>query len=250
MKSLNKAIDVLELFLNGEDEMRLSELAQLSGLDKATVDRIISTWAGRGYLRQHKARGKYSLGMRFLDFSGLIKKRNTIRNMAMPFIIKLAQSTQESVMLSILDKNMAHYCETVPANHPLRIVPDEGSRFPLYCTAIGKAFLADMTEKELETYLSSTDLKAYTNNTLTDINQLKTHLMVVAKDGVAFDDEEYFLGIRSVAAGIKDGEGKTLAAIGVLGPTIRLTRSHMLEIVPDVKNCAQAISNQLIYRDK
>ncbi|MBP1706377.1 MAG: IclR family transcriptional regulator [Chloroflexi bacterium] len=250
MKSLNKAIDVLELFLNGEDEMRLSELAQLSGLDKATVDRIVTAWASRGYLRQHKARGKYSLGMRFLDFSGLIKKRNTIRNMAMPYMIKLSQLTRESVMLSILDRNIADYCEMVPASHPLRIVPDEGSSFPLYCTAIGKAFLAAMTEEELENYLHSTELKAYTANTLTEVNQLKTHLMVVAKEGVAFDDEEYFLGIRSVAAGIKDGEGKTLAAIGVLGPTIRLTRRHMLEIVPDVKNCALEISNQLVYRDK
>jgi IclR family KDG regulon transcriptional repressor len=249
MKSLNKALDVMELFLNLEDEVRLSELARLAGLDRATVNRIVSTLVDRGYLKQPEVRGKYSLGSKFLDFSGLIKKRSKIRDIAMPYMLKLSHLANESVMLAVPDGQMAAYSETIPADHPLRIVPDEGTQFPLYCTGVGKIFLAEMTKEKLNAYLSSKPLEKHTNNTITDINQLKTHLGLVLKEEVAFDDEEYLLGVRNIASGVKNNEGQVIAAVGVLGPSIRLTRSRMLEIVPDVKNCAKEISKELGYSD-
>jgi DNA-binding IclR family transcriptional regulator len=104
------------------------------------------------------------------------------------------------------------------------------------------------TEAEPEDYLNTFNLEAHTANTITDVNSLKTHLMRIAKEGIAMDDEEYFQGVRNVAAGIKDGEGKLTASVGVLGPSVRLTRSRMQEIIPDVKSCALAISTELGYK--
>lgn len=250
MKSLNKALNILELFIEIERDIRLSELAELSGLNKTTVSRLVSVLVKRGYLKQQEKRGKYSLGTKFLDFSGIIKKRSKIRDTAMPYLIKLSQLAKESVILAVWDGEKAIYSETIHAQYPLRAIPDEGTRIPLYCTGVGKIFLAHMTEAQLERYLDTTPLKPYTTNTITDPELLKTHLKIVAKEGVAYDDEEYYMGVRNVSAAIKDGEGNVVATIGVLGPSIRLSRARMREIAPDVKHIAQQLSGELGYKGK
>jgi len=84
MKAIKKTFDVLELFLNDKDEISLSDLSKLSGINKTTVSRITSTLVKLGYLRQRERRGKYSLGTKFLDFSGYIKTKIRIRDMAIP----------------------------------------------------------------------------------------------------------------------------------------------------------------------
>jgi DNA-binding IclR family transcriptional regulator len=253
MKTLEKAINILELFLIPEEspreEISLTELAKLSGFNKSTVRRMVSILVTRGYLKQREKRGKYTLGTKFLDFSGVIKKRSKIRDKAVPYLVKLAQSTKESVILSILNGQYAAYNETIPSEYALKIVPDEGTKAPLYCTGVGKVFLASMTEPEVENYINSTKLESHTANTITNPDYLKAHITIIAKEGVAFDDEEFILGIRSVATGIRDNEGKTVAAVGVLGPSVRLSRQRMTEIAPDVKKCAAEISQELGYKN-
>jgi DNA-binding IclR family transcriptional regulator len=105
------------------------------------------------------------------------------------------------------------------------------------------------TEAEPEDYLNTFNLEAHTTNTITNVNSLKTHLVRVVNKGIAMDDEEYFQGVINVAAGIKDGEGKLRESEGVLGPSVRLTWSHMQEIIPNVKPCALSISNELGYKE-
>ena len=248
MKSLEKAFDILELFLSDKDEISLQDLASSSKLNKATVSRTTSTLVKRGYLRQKEKRGKYSLGTKFLDFSGIIKSRIKLRDIAMPHLIELSQAIKESVLLAIWDGKTAVFSETIHTDYPLRIVPDEGTRIPLYCTGVGKIFLAHMSDEELERYLNTTILEYQTPNTITDPNLIKIHLMTIKKEEVAFDDEEYFVGVRNVAVAIKDGEGKVPGAVSVLGPSVRLTRARMTEIVPDIKRFTSKISIELGYK--
>jgi len=248
MKTLNKAIDVLECFINMEENVQLSEIARASGMDKSTVNRIVMTWVKRGYLKQTEKRGKYSLGTKFFDFSGIIKRRSKIRDIAMPHIIKLAQISKESVILSILDGQFAAYNEVIPCEFALKIVPDEGTKVPLYCTGVGKIFLASMTEKEINNYINITKFESYTANTFTHPDSLKAHIAIIAEENVAFESDEFFIGVSNVAAGVKDAEGKCIAAVGVLGPSVRLTRQRMNTIAPEVKKCAADISKDLGYK--
>ena len=250
MKSLNKALDILEVLVDlGGSEIRLSELAQLSGLHKATVSRIVSALVKRGYMSQVERRGKYILGTKFLNFSAVIKQKNQIKDMAMPHLVKLNQLIKESVALFSLDEEKAIFVEEVHSKYHLRLPPDAGPMPPLYCTSIGKILLAGKTARELEEYFHNTDIRAYTPNTITDPNRLKSQLKTVAEEGVAYDDEELYTGFRSVAAGIRDAEERLVAGIGVEGPSVRLTRARMKEIAPDVKHCTMEISIDLGYRD-
>jgi DNA-binding IclR family transcriptional regulator len=249
MKSLNKTLDILEVFLNLEgNDIRFSELVKLSALNKGTVNRIISVLVDRGYLYQSEKRGKYSLGTKFLNFTRIIKRGMKIRDIAMPHLAKLGNSVGECVILANRYGGEAFIGEVVESKDLLRTSPDVGTEIPLYCTGLGKAILASMPEQELEQYLKNVNIREYTENTITDLNQLRINLMVIAKEGVAYDDEEQHLGIRNVAAAIKDADGKVCAAIGVLGPSLRLTRAKMREITPEVKLCALAISRALGYR--
>ena len=114
----------------------------------------------------------------------------------------------------------------------------------------GKIFLAQMTDKELDEYVKKNKLYPWTPNSITDLNILKKHLKKVSEEGVAYDNEEHYLGIRSVSAGIKDTNGKITFCMAVLGPSVRLTREKLVEIMPDVKYYAMEISERIGFIDK
>jgi DNA-binding IclR family transcriptional regulator len=248
MRTLNRVLDILEVFFKIEDDnIRLSELARLSGLNKATVNRIVSDLVDRGYLNQPKPRGKYYLGTKFIRFNQLIMQKRKLEQVAPPHLTKLAESVEDCVLLSVLDGEQALVTAVTGSQHVLRIALEVGVRIPLYCTGQGKAILAGMTEAELDQYLSKVTLKRLTENTITSPNELKSHLKIVAREGVAYDDEDQLLGIRNVAAGIMNVDGKCIAAVGAIGPSVRMTRARMKEIALQVKLCAAEISRALGY---
>ena len=248
MRTLNRALDILEVFLEIEDDnIRLSELARLSGLNRATVNRIVSDLVDRGYLNQPKPRGRYYLGTKFIRFNHLIMQKRKLEQVAPPHLTKLAESVEDCVLLTVLDGEQTLVTDVIGSQHLLRIALEVGVRIPLYCTGQGKAILAGMTEAELDQYLSKVTLKRLTEYPITDPNELKAHLIMVAKEGVAYDDEDQFIGIRNVAAGIMKADGKVIAAVGVIGPSVRMTRTRMREVAPEVKLCAEAISRALGY---
>jgi len=248
MTSLEKVFDILELFLHvRQDEVRLTDIARATGLTPATVNRIASILVKRGYLVQKEKRGKYSLGTHIIYFTSVLKQKSMIKELAKPFLLELNNRVKDTVILVNWDGKNVYFVDEIQSQHPLRIIPDHSAQTPLYCSGVGKIFLANMSDEELEKYCKNVELKAYTTNTITDFNQLKKHLKVVAKEGVAFDDEELYLGVRNIVVGIKDSEGRVVSAVGVLGPTVRLTRKRIKAIMPDIKNCAMQISKGLGY---
>ena len=156
----------------------------------------------------------------------------------------------ESVIMAIWDGREAVITETFHATQSLKVVPDEGTKIPLHCTSSGKIILANMTDEEFERYYESKGLEFHTPNTITDINYLKKHITIVKQDGVGFDDEEYALGVRSLSAAIKNAEGRVLGSIGIIGPSVRLTRTKMKENIPLVKGCALEISREHGWKGK
>jgi IclR family transcriptional regulator, KDG regulon repressor len=253
MKSLNKALDILELFLSGEKEMALADIANKTGLNKTTVSHIVKALVKRGYMKQKEKRGKYSLGTTFIEFSGVIKGNIKIRDVALPHLVELSRIVKESVILAIWDGKSAILTETVHPIRveytPLKVVPDEGSKSPLHCTSIGKLILADMTEQKLkEFYRNRNNYHRFTPNTITTFNEMKRHLVAIKQEGIAFDDEEYAPGVRGVSAGLRDNEGNTIGAIGVLGPSVRFTHEKMRGLSGAIKNCALEISRELGYK--
>jgi IclR family acetate operon transcriptional repressor len=91
-------------------------------------------------------------------------------------------------------------------------------------------------------------MRQFTPNTIINIDDLKKHLLIVRREGVAIDDEECFPGGRGIAAVFRDREGKLAGAITILGPSIRLSREKIRAYIPIIKKCARDISTALGYR--
>ncbi|MBN1190156.1 MAG: IclR family transcriptional regulator [Dehalococcoidales bacterium] len=247
MKVIKRALSILDIFLDHTEQMSLDDMVSVSGLNKTTVRRMASTLVECGYLKQTRKRGKYSLGTKFLDFSGIVKMNNIIIPVATPYLIHLRQLLNESVQMAVWDGMRPYLCQPFLAEHPLKVVPEEGNRLVMHASSLGKAIIATWPEQDMEKHFNG-KLEGYTPNTITDLNDLKKHLMAVKNKGIAFDDEECYLGIRGVAAALFNSEGKVVGAISIFGPTIRLTRERIDECISPVKECALKISRDLGYK--
>jgi DNA-binding IclR family transcriptional regulator len=246
VKLLKKSIGVLDLFLNSDGELSLEDITRLSGMNKSTTRRIVLSLIECGFLKQQKKRGKYSLGLKFLDYAQTVKKYSPIMEIAAPYLTDMSQIIDETVSLAVWDGRTAIICQSLHPNHPLRVTSYEGTMSGLHFNSIGKAIMAEMTEDGLNRRLTG-ELQRFTQNTITDANDLKKQLMIIRQEGVAIDDEEGFLGIRGIAAVLKGGDGNVVGAITILGPTIRLTREKLRSCVPLIKEHAQKISQALGY---
>jgi len=250
MNTVEKTLVILEAFLNEEQEIGLSRLADLTGLNISIVHRIISTLVKKGYIIQPFPRAKYSLGPKLLKFGSLTISRVKIRNIALPFMKKLNREINECVNLAILDSDEAVYIECVEpdeSNYKLRIFTQLGARVPLYCTGVGKVLLAYMTEKEWEQYFSERDLSHRTPNTITDYKQFEKELLYIKQDGFSVDNEEMELGVRCIAAPVRDHNGNVVATVSISGPTTRLTTPKIRQFESMIKDCASDISHAMGY---
>jgi DNA-binding IclR family transcriptional regulator len=247
MTSLEKLIYILELFKDIPEELTLSQMAERTGLNKSTINRIASLLVRKGYLNQMEKGGSYSLGTVFLDYSGTLKKRINIRDVVIPYLTSLKQKVGESCSLMVWDGREATLTDTVHSDSVLRAVPDEGSKIALHATSAGKLFLANLPESEITVYLDN-GIKQYTTDTIVDPATLGKQLRLIKEKGYSIDLNERTMGISSVAAAILDNEGKIAGAICIIGPSVRLTRAKLTDIAPEVIKCATEISRQLGWK--
>ena len=245
--AITKTLEVLEIFLRkSEGEVGISEIAQLSGLKVSTAHRIASLLVDKGYLTQSGKRGKYSLGLKFLEFNNILKRNFRITDIALPHLEKLRISSGESCNLAILDKNEVVYIEHIECNQTLRTFTVVGNRAPLYCTGVGKIFLAQMTE-DLRQSIVRKPLMRFTDNTITDFAELEKEISLIQRENVSIDNGEMDIGVRCLAAPVKDSTGNVIAAISVSGPFTRLNNRRIEELKPLIKSCGLEISRAIGY---
>jgi IclR family KDG regulon transcriptional repressor len=250
MNAVERALDIFEAIQKKKGEMSLNDLAEATDQSVSTTHRTCSTLVKRRYLYQQGDRGKYSLGYKFLLFNDVANVSSNIRAEAMPFLNDLSEKISETVILSIFDGNEVVDIASVVPDLILQAVPGLNPKSPFHCTAVAKIFLAFMTDKKIDRILSSYELTAYTDRTITDIDQLKAELRTIAADGIAYDDEEFLIGLRSAAAPIRGESGNMFASVSYLAPSSRVSSLKMKQLGPLVKTCALSISRVLGYQDK
>jgi len=247
MKIIKKTYGLLCLFLDHGEGLTLDEMTRLSGMTKPTVRRIARALIECGLLRQPKRRGKYFLGMKFLDFIKAVKTNNAMIDVAMPHLIKLSHTVEETVAMALWDGSDAVVCQAIHPKHPLKVTSNEGTIPGMHFTSLGKAILAELPEEALKNYCQ-VELQRRTPNTLTDFNDLKLNLLMSKQEGGYIDDEEFAVGVRGIAAPIKEPDGNVVGSITVMGPSVRLTRERVRECMPLVRACAEGISADLAQR--
>jgi DNA-binding IclR family transcriptional regulator len=183
--------------------------------------------------------------MRLLEMGNLVKARLDVRDAAIPPMRELHKFTHQPVNLSMRQGDEIVYVErTYSERSGMQVVRAIGGRAPLHLTSVGKLFLAHDDLLRVRAYASRTGLTGHTRNSITDITRLERELAGVLSSGCARDDEELELGVRCMAAGIFDDQGKLVAGLSVSAPADRLEESW----VDRVKGTAAQISAALGYR--
>lgn len=213
---INRAVRILRA-IRDSGGLNLSQLARKVGLARSTVHRIVNTLETEDLLTTVTADGRIQLGMELLSLGAAVK--SDFRRELRPYLEGLSINIDETVDLSILEKERLIFLDQVPRLRRLRAVSGLGVTFPLHCTANGKALLAELPADELERFLPE-QLEIYTPKTMKTRAQLLKELQNVRFEGVAYDREEHTLGICAVGAAIH-GPLNSLAALSIPVPSVR-----------------------------
>jgi DNA-binding IclR family transcriptional regulator len=247
LSSVASAIRLLKAFSEEEVELGISALSKRLGIAKSTVHRLAVTLVSEGLLEQDAESGKYRLGIALFRLGALVRRRMTISGEARPYLFQLRAKTDETVHLAILDGTEIMYVYDLESSQAIRMRSDLGGRKPAYCTAEGQAILAFEPPEVVEAVIRK-GLGPRTPQTITTPEGLRRALEAVRQRGCAIEDEESELGMRCIAAPIRDDSGEVIAAVGLAGPVTRLSKKTVAAFVPHVIETAQSISERLGYR--
>jgi len=253
MQAIEKQLIVLESIAklkNNGDGFSIAEMSNETGLDKSTLHRICSVLLKRGYIYQTHKRGKYFIGHKFLLYSGINRRATGIKEQALPFLNKLSKDVSETVDLIIFDGMNLFSMVSILPNQVLQAVPNISDLhpFPFHATAVGKVLLASLPRDRVETEINNMVLTAYTDNAITDKDQLKNEIELVRRNKVAYDIEEYTEGISSIVAPIKDDDREVVGAVTIVGPSLRLSKLKLKQLTPVILDCALQVSRSLGYK--
>ncbi len=242
------ALELLELFHCDGEALSVSEIAQQLRLPKHNVLRLLTTLELRGYLENEKLSGRYRLGLKALGLSQTYLHQGGLLRRAGPVLKNIVQSCRETVYLALLEKRHIIYVDAVESDQAVRVASRLGTRLPAYCTASGKAHLAFLPEKMLDSLYPREALEGFTPRTHLSKESLRKDLQEIARRGYAVDDEEFDREVRCVAVPVRDYTQSVIGALSVSAPSFRMaSRRIEEEIIPLLLGSAQELSTALGY---
>lgn len=243
VKSVEKSIIILNALSN--QELGISELSKLLGMSKSSVYNTLYTLKNWNLVEKNAVTDKYTLGLRLLELGFAVKSGLRLREIAIPYMQKLIDQTKETANLTIYDSGQIVYIE---AAYPEKIVVVSsviGKRAYMHCTGVGKAIMAYLDEKEIESIIKNHGMPQFTPNTITDIDQLNEELARIRQNGYALDNMEHEYGVKCVAAPIFNDLGKAFASMSLSGPSLRFGRDKIRVYAKMIKDMTKAISCKL-----
>lgn len=244
IQAVDKAFEVIKCFEDHE-ELGVTEISKKLDIHKSTTFGLISTLSANGILEKNNNTGKYRLGLELYRLG--TKVNVNLKNLVFPYLEEVANNYQETANLVILKDASVMYLEKVEGSHSMRISTLVGGEKPIHCTAVGKAMLAFLNEKDLEKTIKKIEFNKYTPNTILDERSLRKALEKIRTRGYAEDCEELEVGLRCIAAPIFNQYKVPFAAISVSGPATRMDDKLSLEIAGVLIDFANRISRKLGY---
>ncbi|MEV0380110.1 IclR family transcriptional regulator C-terminal domain-containing protein [Nonomuraea sp. NPDC050643] len=244
VQSLARGLAVIRAFSATEPELTLSQVARATGLSRAAARRFLLTLTDLGYVRGD---GRlFALTPRVLELGYAYLSSLSLPEVADPHLERLAAEVRESASVAVLDGEDVVYVARVATARIMRVTISIGTRFPAYCTSMGRVLLAGLRPQELEAYLERAELRRLTSRTLVLPAALRAELDQVRDMGWAMVDQELEEGLRSIAAPIRDRSGRTVAAVNV---STHATRTSMQaarrDLLPPLLATAEKIEADL-----
>jgi DNA-binding IclR family transcriptional regulator len=244
INSLSRGLQILHLLAEENRPLGVTDIAERLAVDPSTSYRLLATLEKHKFIRQEPSK-KYTLGFGAVKIASALLRQIDVAAIAPPYLRELMLSSGESAHVAVADGNRATFVAQASAAGMLRVDTPLGSHEPLYCSAVGKALLAEADPLRVRTLIGSAPLTRYSPNTITNLEMLMTELQRTRDRGYAFDDEELHPGVRCIAAAVRDHSGTIVAAVGISAPASRLTRERTPALVVAVQQAAVDLSAEL-----
>ena len=235
LRTLERGLDVLDLFCHGAAKFSLTEISSKINLSPSTASRLLHTLLIRGYISRDEETKKFGIGPQALRLTATSFRTFDLRPVAAPFLRKLAEKYNESLSLYVVQDSFRVCIDRIETTHALRHVVNIGDRLPLARGAGGKALLAWVSQDELRKVQAE-------GETISPIE-----LEQIRKQGFAISLGERDKGVGAVAAPVFDGEGHIQGSLSLAAPLARIDRASLEKIAPELVNVANQISAALGY---
>lgn len=245
IQSLERAFSILELFEETNKKMSVKEISLALGLSKSTVFGLINTLSNLGYLMQDSETLKYNLGYKILALGSAVSSNDILAKVADKWLQPVSDKFQETTLCVIEKDGSVVYIGKTESTSSIVLKTRIGTKKELYCTGVGKCYLAFMPEERAKEYLSR-GLEAKTENTITDMEKMAAELENIRKMGYAVDNEEYESGISCVAVPVFGRNGSIISAISLTGPVFRIKNLDLDIVAASLKEAADNISKNLL----
>lgn len=243
--SVDRALDILLILYNNGKEMGVSEIGRELELHKSTVHRTLATLEDKGFVHQNKENGRYWLGIKLYAMGLLVGEKLSLADLLKPYTKKLFDEFKEVINVSILDTDSSDgyksivILKEVDNQKTLSVNPNVGSSSDVHVSSVGKSLLAFTEDLDIEKLKG---VKKYTENTLTDIDEILEELEKVRKEGYSIDNEEQEIGLTCIGAPILGKDGYAIAAISMSGPSSRMRQNDFDLKIQRVKETAAEIN--------
>ncbi|MBN3928054.1 IclR family transcriptional regulator [Streptomyces verrucosisporus] len=250
--AVTRALDILELFLDGDGILSAPEITRRLGLPRTTVHELVTTLAARSYLVPVPGQpGRYRLGVRTYQLGSRYAEQLDLAAEGQQVARSVAETCDETVHVAILEGADVIYIAKVDSTHAVRMVSAAGRRLPAHCTSVGKMLLASLPPDELDARLpgpGDEPLRAMTENSITSPQELREALAEIRGRGVAVERRESNPDVSCVAAPVRDGTGKVVAALSISVPMIRWSEERRAELENLAVEGAAELSVRLGHR--
>lgn len=246
VRALEKGLDVLRSFSAQRKTMTLGEIANVTGLSRGSVQRLIYSLETMGYVSKHPKTRRFQLTPKAMAIGYNYLAADNLVDVANPFLAELSSNTGETTnLLEPTDLEMVYVARFasiryIPIHMPI------GSRVPMYCTSAGRAVLGALPEDQCKKMLNSMNLVKYTPKTIVILDQLMAEIRLGQERGFAINSEELFIGDLAIATPVIGSQGVLIGSVSIITPPIRWAIDSVIkEIAPQLIQCARSISNSM-----
>ncbi|WP_406857056.1 IclR family transcriptional regulator [Alsobacter sp. KACC 23698] len=241
IQSLDRAIGVLEVLSNA-DGLPLSDVARRSDLPTSTAHRMLMTLQRRGFVAQDAETGLWTVGVGLFRVGGAYLRIRKLPDIGRPIIRELLKRVEETVNLSMLDGDELVCVAQAESHAAVRAFFRLGRRLPIHASAAGKAIMAAMPDDERDARMARLTLQGYTPNTHTTLSALQADVDAVRERGYGVDDEEHTVGMRCVAAAIRDENGEPIGAVSISAPAVRMPTAKIPQLGESIMATARLLA--------
>ena len=245
-----RGLIVLEKVVQAQSPISATDLLEDVDLPKPTLNRILQQLEEEGLLQREPVNRRYMPGPRTREMALGVMSNRAVGAPRHAILKALSEEIGETCNCTMLDGDHTVYFDRVEANWPYRIQLPVGSQLPLHCTASGKLFLANMSQRLRQRLINAAPLKRYTDRTITDPKLLNDELSRIELDGIGIDNEEFMTGMVAIAVPVFNASNNICFTVAAHAPTVRKPLEALRQFIPSLRRAAAAMAASYCAADE